>query len=96
MNEWKPIETAPKDGARILCYWPRYEYDWCEDPNEGSEEILIAWWVVNGRIVSAHKDGRWPKVTEGYFHDTCESDDYGLAMAGHGPTHWMPLPVPPK
>lgn len=31
MSEWKPIETAPKDGARILLYFPVFGNSACKE-----------------------------------------------------------------
>lgn len=38
MSEWQPIETAPKDGTRILMFHPR---------DDGDVNIRMAWWVVD-------------------------------------------------
>ena len=73
---WQPIETAPKDGTRILVSfgtmgiyavaWEESAYDefklWCVDDN---------------------KHG--PYYLRGYSDEGPRS-----------PTHWMPLPDPPK
>lgn len=32
--QWQPIETAPKDGRRLLLWWP----EWCDEPIKG-------WWA---------------------------------------------------
>ena len=65
MNEWQPIETAPKDGRWVLVFIPE-AYNW----HYG--ERHCAKWV---------------------------SRESGWSMPGIGglsPTHWMPLPEPPK
>ncbi len=69
MPEWRPIETAPKDGTHILCYIPEtsepalmYVLKWDRHPSWG-----LSWLEADG---------------EGW-----------MACA---PTHWMPLPAPPK
>lgn len=68
MAEWQPIETAPRDGTRILFYTP------------GDEET--GWLGI---------------VTESHY------DKHGLVdlfvpqwQDGLEPTHWMPLPDPPR
>jgi hypothetical protein len=61
--DWQPIETAPKDGTRVLLYWPH----WCE------EAIT----------------GKWSKRNQWESTVVC-------ADCGPDPTHWMPLPAPPK
>jgi hypothetical protein len=60
--DWQPIETAPKDGTRILL-WVLSQYD----PREAV--------------------GRWD--SHGYW-----AIDYNDVPCD--PTHWMPLPAPPK
>jgi hypothetical protein len=69
MNEWQPIETAPKDTLLILYLkdegviigegWHTYD-----EPPYGEPSKDLYWWVEQ----------------RGRVH----------------PTHWMPLPEPPK
>jgi len=59
--DWKPIETAPKDGRRVLLYWPH----WAHYP-------IVGLYGVYG----------W-------------ASEVALAKEP-GPTHWMPLPKPPR
>lgn len=73
--DWQPIETAPKDGTRIIGW--------------NGDVVTEMGWV--GR---ADDDGHvgW-----------CQAEfwDGGLLYEMHNqmepePTHWMPLPDPPK
>lgn len=59
MSEWKPIETAPKDGKEVLaCFVGQF-----------SRHIVF--------VAHANQDG--------------------VHAPGYGkPSHWMPLPEPPK
>ena len=70
MTKWQLIETAPKDGTKILIY---EDLGW-------EKLIYVVRWVdawVNPSI------GAW-----------LEADGEGHAT--YDPTHWMPLPEPPK
>ena len=72
---WQPIETAPKDGTRILAW--AYREGWQQD---GPAQVVSAWhsgrWCIMG---ATGRDRHWPDVK-----DSCN------------PTHWMPLPPPPR
>ena len=64
---WQPIETAPRDGANVLLFFP-----W----NQLGENIVTEgfwledfWWTLIWKVSPA-KD--------------------------HAPSHWMPMPEPPK
>ena len=64
MTEWQPIETAPKDGHRLLM----------AGNNRGVAWVTIAHWAPYAGCV-------W------------NADEM---KALQNPTHWMPLPEPPK
>jgi hypothetical protein len=69
---WQPIETAPKDGTRVLIYgyWDGELSDLDEEPEVWKARFSLGtWWV--------------------------DSDQYYVARVVN-PTHWMPLPKPPK
>lgn len=80
--EWQPIETAPKDGTRIMLWrgYPRFGF-W--------QEMVIAQWF--------NDSWRWPDPRENAStHDVWSEDDlyYGFEDEENF-THWMPLPPPP-
>jgi len=62
--EWRPIESAQKDGTEIL-FW------------EQGKKIKMGFWLPESAGWSVYG---W-KCSHGNFHN---------------PTHWMPLPEPPK
>ena len=64
--EWQPIETAPKDGTKVLIF--------------DGEEIFLA----------SYKNycGTMPTWQPEYAEVPMFEDDM--------PSHWMPLPAPPK
>ena len=75
MTEWKPIETAPKDGTHILAYGKVV-------PDADDDEVITAVYWDSSCILCHY----WALVA---VFSWVEGDDFY-------PTHWMPLPNPPK
>lgn len=65
-SQWQPIETAPKDGTRILVY------------RKGAKRYPLV-------SVDSFESVKWPWPPCWYHSPSDEQ-----------PTHWMPLPEPPK
>lgn len=88
MSAWQTIETAPKDGAPFQA----------KIPGHGSDNV-IGW--TDGLIDSDEQPcGGWTFMAE---QEPPESWTDGICwtvnedgIASVAPTHWMPLPEPPK
>lgn len=81
MSEWQPIESAPKDGTRILAYDP-----------EGLDSpvyAVVRWYTYEGEVFEEAGDGLYRKV----IYETSWWD--GASYTPFHATHWMPLPSPP-
>ena len=75
--KWQPIESAPKDGTRIMV---------------GNEHGA---WVAEWRPVyqSGYRPADpWASAMLNHEH----MRDGGGVLRHSPPTHWMPLPEPPK
>lgn len=87
MTEWQPIETAPaQHGLTALLYVPGLN-DW-QRPKE-LPRIVVGYLDIEG-----WDGGAWISDVadiEGYE----STGDYIVHNPVH-PTHWMPLPEPPK
>lgn len=68
-DEWRPIETAPKDGTDVLV---------SRRDDDGEGEFAVAQWWVHAWAFMSGRPGDMP------------------ALLGFIPTHWRPLPSPPK
>ncbi len=83
MNEWQPIDTAPRDGTTVLL-WLR------ERRNSGGkrtdmpivDDYRVGLYVVHSKNLP---NGGWRFINNGY----CYAQDDSF-------THWMPLPAPPE
>ena len=84
--EWKPIESAPRDGTHILLFGgvPDHESD-------EYDTMRKVWWEGLERPVSGYWK-EWLGI-EGWRYCSYDSGYYGVYL---NPTHWMPLPAPPE
>ena len=101
---WRPISEAPRTGERILVFYdhesdPYHETETCLTPYGAHSEgggfldgrgICVAQWVDGWHEPEAeYGSGYWMPGWWFAHHN----GDAELAVA---PTHWMPLPEPPK
>ena len=91
-TDWKPIETAPKDGTWIIVYGL---------DSRGTEISLSRWEGYDGSRMEVVRTEFDPvtgnKIAEHSELVSYERGDWHREVAGRlNPTHWMPLPKPPQ
>ncbi len=95
-SPWRPIETAPKDGIRLLLAYQNSHQKW---------RRVIAFYAPK-LSVEANDDGsdwcEYDEATDRYFlpegwYECIDNwDDYSYVHIGENtPSHWLPLPPPP-
>jgi hypothetical protein len=80
---WRPIETAPKNKVLLLGYF----------------NAAGRWRTVRGEWFSQEEiDEQWefPENGSPGWYETCVNADEPPNCWPIEPTHWMPLPTPPK
>jgi hypothetical protein len=105
VSEWQPIRTAPKDSDLLV--WFDHAADPYHDPERPERLTDYAAWTESGDFldgrgvaVARWHEGHWESAGdygEGYWMPAAwfarENDDYERVC---NPTHWMPLPAPPR
>lgn len=93
MGEWQPIETAPKDGTAIVIYEPSGHYGRIQNtymPESALKEGECTYFETDPRLLrfddTRYAIGCWTPYGK-WSNRNC---------ADVNPTHWMPLPEPPK
>lgn len=92
MSEWKPIETAPKDGSWIIAWRG-------ECPFEGAWDnpVYVTWHEFDGD----NPAWVWPSSFYEVYSDLGRAKAENLIIRGNffeaddEFTHWMPLLEPP-
>ena len=95
--EWQPIETAPKDGTRVLLAYPNSFQKW---------RRIIAFYAAKLTVEQNDNSEDWCEydeandrycLPEGWYECIDNWDYYSYVHVSENlPTHWLPLPPPPK
>lgn len=82
---WQPIETAPKDGRKIMLSYRN---------RNGKPRSVLARWLTDEQAEETDADG---VGLEGGWYECIDNwDEYTEVCIHEGdPTHWMPLPAAP-
>jgi len=82
---WQPIETAPKDGRKIIVAYVN---------RNGKPRTVMARWLTDERAAEMDTDG---VGLEGGWYECIDNwDDYTEVAIHEGePANWMPLPKGP-
>jgi len=83
MTEWQPIDTAPKD-EWVLAYQPNGQHGGMTFT--GGHCYVCRW---------AYKNEFWYDKTSNVLQEPPPSEKV-VTYFTCTPTHWMPLPAPPK
>lgn len=75
MMEWQPIETAPKDGTKVLLAYA-----------SGNYRVIVSEWMT----LETLKNGKTQSRSEYWVTPWVRMD------SDPQPTHWMPIPDPPR
>jgi len=86
MSEWQDISTAPRDGTEIL--------GWRRDCGI----LLIRWtccydFMADNELENSGLDDETLSAEDWFYADFIEG---GRLEGSELPTHWQPLPEPPK
>ena len=82
--DWKPIETAPKNGHTLLLGYFNSNGNW---------RTMRGQWISQDYIDNYFEDD-WADADPGWYETVVESDDLPNCWL-IDPTHWMPIPPPP-
>ncbi len=92
-NGWRLIKTGPRDGSPMLMWAPDYRSTRQMPYDHGSlglaEHTAIGFWLK----------GRWVTIEcedQGSMGSTQTGWMESFEWVDINPTHWMPLPEPPK
>lgn len=84
-HKWQPIDTAPKDGSRVLIGWFDALRKW---------KVRAAYWDTHFNTVWDYEENmpiEMPAWTDGAIESFASE-----RITSYEPTHWMPLPQPPN
>lgn len=84
--QWQPIETAPKDGRKLLLFYTN---------SLGRARTVVACWVTDEEAAESDHDGFG--LEAGWYERIDNWGEYSQVGIHEGePSHWMPLPPPPQ